>query len=223
MLQILKQTEKMKRACIFIFIAFCPLLSVSQSPDVVTIKGIVKYKFDSSLLSYSRLQVVEDEKPVLETLTDKDGKFEIIAPINTTYKLRFAGLDELEFDTIINTSKIPDVLEVYVGIVFPERFLKYNSTKAKRDINEGNVQILIAGLPIVPLELLEKTTKKYGFTYKDLGQYISDNLYQSMKIYNSTVYDYLDEINDEGWREEFEARKEKKIEKILYKMAKKDK
>lgn len=210
----------MKKIYSLFLILFLPLLLYPQTPEFVSINGVVKYAFDSTLLSHSRIQLIENGKAIHETLTDYEGQFEIFVEKNNTYTLSFAGLEDFEFDTIINTGDYGVVLTIYVGIIIPERYLKYNSYRAKRDISEGNIQILTVGLHVVSAEDLKKITRKYGFTYKNLGQNVSDMVYQSIHTYNAVVYEYLEELNGTGWQEKFEQAKEKKTEKILHKIAK---
>jgi len=79
----------------------------------------------------------------------------------------------------------------------------FNETMAREDIMNNNVRILRYGLSHGTDLELESVTLKYGFRFATVaGCVVDSELRKSVELYNHIVYEYLDTINDTGWREE---------------------
>ena len=81
---------------------------------------------------------------------------------------------------------------------------EYNYFTAKRDIENGKIQILETGLTLPDLKSdwikqqnVEKiVTNHFGYNYVNLGCFLNNGT----TFYNGAMEDYLDKTNGEGWR-----------------------
>jgi len=95
---------------------------------------------------------------------------------------------------------LADLTKVAVGYYGLDE--QYNYFTAKRDIKNGNVQILETGFIMPPddwekREVVEKITASH-FPYKSV--YLGCIVTNGIVIYNSVIKDYLEKINGKGWR-----------------------
>src|SRR6185437_4976226 len=83
---------------------------------------------------------------------------------------------------------------------------EYNYFTAKQDIRNGKIQLLETGI-ILPnpntnvdwkkkQDAEKKTEKQFGYKSINLGCTVTNGIY----IYNSVMEDYLEKVNDKGWR-----------------------
>lgn len=79
----------------------------------------------------------------------------------------------------------------------------YNYFQARRDISEGNVQLLGVGLLVEESKNVKKAQdslcKVFGFRSVPIGCISTEGI----EIYNETVIDFLTKKNGKGWQQSF--------------------
>lgn len=133
----------------------------------------------------------------IRTLTDVDGNYII-------YDIK-PGLYDIKFSYVGNsTKKIENVLlnpnEKRTINVELSDYGEELALEADEDIKNGDIKILIGGLPIfcAPFEEVNALCKLFGFRYELMGCVVV-----LTKKYNEKVYEYLEERNGKGWRDRF--------------------
>ena len=79
-------------------------------------------------------------------------------------------------------------------------FTPYNYFTAKRDIRNGNIQLVSYGLPIPELVKESEIRKKYGFSKSNIGCIVTTDLIRGISKYNDVVESYLNKRNGHNWR-----------------------
>ena len=112
------------------------------------------------------------------------------------------------------TTKIENILlkpgeKRTVDIDLPDYSLEF-SLQADEDIKNGDIKILIGGLPVfcAPFDEVNDVCEEFGFRYELMGC-----TFLWTDKYNEKIYKYLDEINGKGWRERFDKRMDELCEK----------
>jgi hypothetical protein len=89
-------------------------------------------------------------------------------------------------------------------------FTDINYFTARSDIKDGKVEILTYGLQIYDDEEVNEVAAKYEFQYRTLtGRMVTQRFINQVDSYNAAVENYLDDLNGEGWQEEFSKDLEK--------------
>jgi hypothetical protein len=138
------------------------------------------------------------ELPDLGAATDIDGHY-IIKNIRSgmyNIKCSYIGYMTQIVDSVLLASF--EKKEINIEMVDEGEGL---ALEADEDIKNGDIKILIGGLPVfcAPFDEVNDLCEEYGFKYELMG---CSFLWTSK--YNEKVYKYLDEINGEGWKERFE-------------------
>lgn len=139
-----------------------------------------------------------------QAATDVDGNYFISKIKPGSYKL--------EFSWIFYETQSLDSLTLNAGETrtINIEMREWGESEAEKDIRNGDVTILIEGLVALckPLEIINSLCTEYGFSYVLTGC-----IPIGADKYNARVYEYLDELNGKGWKEEFE----KKLEELCNK------
>ncbi|MBG9377691.1 hypothetical protein I5907_15725 [Panacibacter sp. DH6] len=77
---------------------------------------------------------------------------------------------------------------------------KYNYFSAKRDISNGNIQIISYGLPLIDEILISKS---FAFQVEEFGCSISNEQINGIEKYNKIVKEYFTKINGDNWGTQF--------------------
>ena len=158
------------------------------------IKGnVIDYETKEPLIGVT---VVLDSN-TYETSTDIYGDF-IINKVESGYY-------KLKFEYILYETQILDSIELKAGETktINIEMKGWGKLEAEKDINNGNVMILVEGLVALckPLDIINELCKEYGFKYELTGC-----VPIGVSRYNARVYDYLDELNGEGWKDKFKEK-----------------
>lgn len=132
-----------------------------------------------------------------ETLTDINGDFTIT---NVT-----PGIHKLKISYLLYETQIIDHIVINKGETksFNIDLEEWGKSDAENDIKNGDVKILVEGMIVTckPAEVINELCRQYGFKYEYTGCVII-----GVDNYNKRVYEYLDQLNGTGWREDFETR-----------------
>lgn len=83
-------------------------------------------------------------------------------------------------------------------------FTDINYFTARSDIKDGKVEILTYGLQFYDDEEVNEVAAKYGFQYRTLtGCVVTQRFINQVDSYNAAVENHLDDLNGEGWQEDF--------------------
>ncbi|KXK22579.1 MAG: hypothetical protein UZ12_BCD005003062 [Bacteroidetes bacterium OLB12] len=163
---------------------------------------------------YAPYKVIQDSQIIATGTTSSDGEFRIENLRKGTYEIQIDINRFLRADTLIELNEKRTRIEIELDDKHLWRYLDstqlakfpYNKEIAERDIQNGEVKILSAGLQLLSDNDLDSVTIKYGFKYFPVAGCIVDS-YQdkAMEDYNSVVYEYLDKLNGQHWRENLKA------------------
>lgn len=79
----------------------------------------------------------------------------------------------------------------------------YNYLTAKSDIAKKNIQIVYVGEPMLAPSNINAVSEKYGFKVVGFGCTLSKQEQNGIEIYNSQMDNYLDKLNQKGWKSEY--------------------
>jgi hypothetical protein len=172
-----------------------------------TKKGIVKT--ETMLAPYT---LVKNDSVIVTGTTDSKGPFEIKNLEQGTYRFTVQLHKLLKSDTLIQLNRKTIKIEVslndsilwhYVDSINMSKF-PFTKEIARQDIEAGNIKILGYGLPMLSDEELNTIASKYGFKCEGVAACAVSN-YEAMAIkeYNNVMYEYLDSINEKGWKEAY--------------------
>ncbi len=82
-------------------------------------------------------------------------------------------------------------------------FNHYNYLTAKSDIENNNPQIIFIGELRLTSSDINTVSKKYGFKIVNYGCLISYSEQNGIEIYNSQMDNYLDTLNEIGWKSKY--------------------
>lgn len=163
---------------------------------------------------YAPYKLLLDSVLIAGGTTDSGGNFEINNLARETYQISIYINRFLKKDTTIIINKKKNKVEIqlddrkfwnYVDSVQMAR-LPFNAQMAQQDIANGQIKILTYGLSFLSVQESDLVTKKYGFKYYPVaGCVIDGNLKVAIDLYNEVVYNYLDTINQPGWRDAIRA------------------
>ena len=159
---------------------------------------------------YAPYMLIQGEQVVASGTTNSDGRFEVKNLKYGTYEIQIKINRFLKADTLIHLNDKRVKIDIELDDKYVWRYVDstqlakfpYNKEIAKRDIENGEVKILSAGLQLLSDHDLDSVTNKYGFKYFPVAGCVLDS-YQdkAMEDYNSIVYDYLDQLNGPEWRQ----------------------
>jgi len=83
-----------------------------------------------------------------------------------------------------------------------------SAEKAKRDIQNGNIMVLTAGLLANTSQddEIKSLQKEYGFKSCTIGCNVDDDILKDLREYNYVVENYLDTRNGKGWKSEYQSK-----------------
>ena len=85
-------------------------------------------------------------------------------------------------------------------------FSTYNYFTAKRDVTNGNIQIISSGLPLFSSKdnEIKAVQAKYGFKDSNIGCIVQEQEINGIEAYNNVVEQYLIQRNGKNWRTAYE-------------------
>ncbi len=202
------KSHPLSLVCTFIgALLFCPIDTLSQAKSTLvsrdtltTLSGSVYDLFTREPVPDATIQIADSRNL---TSSDSTGAFAIhnLPPGCYTVRIRCLGYFRISIDSV----RTPQVKPLHLGL---RARLIHQDTEgvaeiAREDIAQGRVQIRIAGLIAIRDTLKEAAIRRiearYGFqsVYSGCTDVIAD-------LYNRTVYQYLDSLNGNGWRDKFE-------------------
>lgn len=178
-----------------------------------TIKGKVISIITNEAISYASIRVLDiNNKMITGTTTNRSGKFKmIIIPEVDSIQLVFTyiGLTDTRIPFVITNVKNINA-EFVIGEEINELNLFLTKKDAENDIKNGIIQLYLFAKPIYRLDSLNLIAEKFGFKYIPFNQPFSQNVLQSVNLYNSIVNQFLKERNGFYWEYKFK-RKLKKL------------
>ena len=157
---------------------------------------------------YAPYKIIQDAKEIVSGTTNSKGEFQINDLKFGTYQIQIVYNRLLKADTLIQLNRKRTKIEIelddryYLNYFDSVNIAKhpFNEDIAKRDIENGEVKVLTAGLQFLTSNQLDSVTIKYGFKYYPVAGCLVDYyLTKAMEKYNKVVYDYLDKVNGQGW------------------------
>lgn len=158
---------------------------------------------------YAPYKLLLDSVLIAAGTTDSGGNFEINNLANETYQISIYINRFLKKDTTIIINKKKNKVEIqlddrkfwnYADSIQMAR-LPFNVQMAQQDISNGEIRILTYGLSFLSVQESDLVTEKYGFKYFPVAGCVIDGyLKMAIASYNQVVYNYLDTINEHGWR-----------------------
>lgn len=174
---------------------------------------IETYKTKRGLITktiYAPYKILLDSVLIASGTTDSSGNFEINNLASETYQISIYINRFLKKDTTMMINKKKNKVEIqlddrkfwnYADSMQMAR-LPFNAQMAQQDISNGQIKILTYGLSFLSVQESDLVTEKYGFKYYPVAGCVIDGyLKMAIDSYNQVVYNYLDTINEPGWRD----------------------
>lgn len=169
---------------------------------------------------YARVKVYDaDGNFVMYTDTDSTGRFEIETLNAGKYHFYFLKppIDDSIYytDTLINIGSKDYFLNVNLNKSISTdtsvslKYFQYDSSVAEYDISQGNIRLIISGLPVPQMEVcpekFDSIRAGYGFNTIGFGDVLYPYDIRMMESYNAPVEKYLAEQNGADWKERYNA------------------
>lgn len=163
---------------------------------------------------YAVFQLLKKGEIIASGITDSDGSFKVQLVDTGKYKIEVDVNRFIHKDTVVNIAKEKNKINIilsdhkmwnYYDSIQIAKY-PYNGEVARRDIENGYVQVLAAGLLTFSGEESDQITCRYGFKYLPVaGCVMEPYLKKAMEAYNNVVFKHLDNINEEGWQVRMKA------------------
>ena len=176
------------------------------SAQIVVEGNIVLYATNEPA-KFAIVKIEESNTFIVGTETDDKGYFQIEVPQNIdtfSIVLVYFGFEKTIIPIVSNNIK-KFKCEFVIG-KFEDRDLYYTESDAIKDIESGKVQIYVYAHynpNFIDIDTLNIVANKYGFRYVNLHAPFSELWVESVKRYNNTMEQYLEERNGKFWKKEF--------------------
>lgn len=140
------------------------------------------------------------DSTTIGAFVNEDGYYTVENIPPGLYRVKFSSIGYLTqaIDSVLLEPKAEKIINIEMSDWGEEWALR-----AKEDIENDEIMILQGGLLVycAPVDEINKVCEEFGFRYEPMGC-----TFEWEHRYNEIVYEYLDKVNGQGWKEKFDKR-----------------